>query len=114
MLSVAQLFLFRRDTFNHLTTWLEDARQHSNSNMVIMLIGNKRSDSCLPNNLVMVVMATKQAMPQRSEMASFLHFVFVHTYLKAWVMSSLNDGCFVFLCFQMKERKKCEEAIFDN
>lgn len=33
----------RRDTFNHLTTWLDDARQHSNSNMVIMLIGNKRS-----------------------------------------------------------------------
>ncbi|CAJ0945321.1 unnamed protein product [Ranitomeya imitator] len=32
----------RRDTFNHLTTWLEDARQHSNSNMVIMLIANKR------------------------------------------------------------------------
>jgi Ras-related protein Rab-2A len=31
----------RRDTFNHLTTWLEDARQHSNSNMVITLIGNK-------------------------------------------------------------------------
>jgi len=31
----------RRDTFNHLTTWLEDAKQHSNSNMVIMLIGNK-------------------------------------------------------------------------
>lgn len=24
-----------------MTTWLEDARQHSNSNMVIMLIGNK-------------------------------------------------------------------------
>ncbi|KAM8964664.1 ras-related protein Rab-2A [Sarcophilus harrisii] len=31
----------RRDTFNHLTTWLEDARQHANANMVIMLIGNK-------------------------------------------------------------------------
>jgi len=31
----------RRDTFSHLTTWLEDARQHSSSNMVIMLIGNK-------------------------------------------------------------------------
>ena len=29
----------RRDTFNHLTSWLEDARQHSNSNMTIMLIG---------------------------------------------------------------------------
>ncbi|XP_057574604.1 ras-related protein Rab-2A-like [Hippopotamus amphibius kiboko] len=31
----------RRDTSNQLTTWLEDARQHSNSNMVIMLTGNK-------------------------------------------------------------------------
>lgn len=31
----------RRETFNHLATWLEDARQHSSSNMVIMLIGNK-------------------------------------------------------------------------
>ena len=40
----------RRDTFNHLTTWLEDARQHSSSNMVIMLIGNKRYS----NSLVMV------------------------------------------------------------
>mmetsp|Transcript_17656 Transcript_17656/g.25165 ORF Transcript_17656/g.25165 Transcript_17656/m.25165 type:complete len:227 (-) Transcript_17656:175-855(-) len=33
--------LTRRDTFNHLTRWLEEARQHSHSNMVIMLIGNK-------------------------------------------------------------------------
>ena len=31
----------RRDTFNHLSSWLDDARQHSNSNMTIMLIGNK-------------------------------------------------------------------------
>lgn len=31
----------RRDTFNHLARWLEEARQNSNSNMVIMLIGNK-------------------------------------------------------------------------
>jgi Ras-related protein Rab-2A len=28
-------------TFNHLASWLEDARQHANSNMTIMLIGNK-------------------------------------------------------------------------
>jgi GTPase SAR1 family protein len=38
----------RRETFNHLTTWLEDARQHSNSNMVIMLIGNKRYNELSP------------------------------------------------------------------
>nr|PNR52676.1 hypothetical protein PHYPA_009050 [Physcomitrium patens] len=31
----------RRKTFNHLASWLEDARQHANSNMTIMLIGNK-------------------------------------------------------------------------
>lgn len=31
----------RRETFNHLASWLEDARTHSNSNMTIMLIGNK-------------------------------------------------------------------------
>lgn len=43
MTSFLQVYdITRRDTFNHLTTWLEDARQHSNSNMVIMLIGNKR------------------------------------------------------------------------
>ncbi|ORX71368.1 ras-related protein rab-2-A [Linderina pennispora] len=31
----------RRDTFDHLATWLEDARRHSNANTTIMLIGNK-------------------------------------------------------------------------
>lgn len=31
----------RRETFTHLSTWLEDARQHANPNMTIMLIGNK-------------------------------------------------------------------------
>lgn len=31
----------RRDTFQHLGRWLEEARQHSQSSMVIMLIGNK-------------------------------------------------------------------------
>jgi len=31
----------RRDTFKHLSRWLDEARQHSQSNMIIMLIGNK-------------------------------------------------------------------------
>lgn len=31
----------RRETFDHLARWLEEARQNSNSNMVVMLIGNK-------------------------------------------------------------------------
>ncbi|KAL8545741.1 hypothetical protein ACS0TY_005744 [Phlomoides rotata] len=31
----------RRETFNHLASWLEDARQHGNPNMTVMLVGNK-------------------------------------------------------------------------
>jgi len=31
----------RRETFDHLTRWLEEARQNANANMVVMLIGNK-------------------------------------------------------------------------
>jgi len=31
----------RRETFTHLTSWLDDARQHASSEMTIMLIGNK-------------------------------------------------------------------------
>ena len=44
MLNLALMMLVkhcRRETFNHLASWLEDARQHANSNMTIMLIGNK-------------------------------------------------------------------------
>ncbi|KAJ3435906.1 ras-related protein rab-2-a [Anaeramoeba flamelloides] len=31
----------RRETFNHLVSWLEDARQHSSKDLKIMLVGNK-------------------------------------------------------------------------
>jgi Ras-related protein Rab-2A len=31
----------RRESFNHLTRWLEEARQNGNPSMTIMLIGNK-------------------------------------------------------------------------
>lgn len=36
-LADASCWVPRRDTFNHLTSWLDDARQHSNSNMTIMV-----------------------------------------------------------------------------
>ena len=32
---------YRRETFNHLHAWLEDARHHANDDIVIMLVGNK-------------------------------------------------------------------------
>ncbi|CAO3651334.1 unnamed protein product [Cunninghamella blakesleeana] len=31
----------RRETFEHLSTWLQDVRDHANPNTVIMVIGNK-------------------------------------------------------------------------
>jgi Ras-related protein Rab-2A len=31
----------RRDSFNHVSRWLNEAREYSNPNMVIMLVGNK-------------------------------------------------------------------------
>ena len=32
----------RRETFEHLAGWLDDARNYANTNMTIMLIGNKK------------------------------------------------------------------------
>lgn len=31
----------RKDTFEHMLSWLEDAKAHSNSDMAIILVGNK-------------------------------------------------------------------------
>ncbi|TPP60802.1 putative gtpase rab2 small g protein superfamily [Fasciola gigantica] len=41
LVSVSYRFISSRETYTHLTSWLEDARQHSSSNMVITLVGNK-------------------------------------------------------------------------
>ena len=35
------VIFIRRETFAHLSRWLEEARQNGNDNMTIMLIGNK-------------------------------------------------------------------------
>lgn len=42
MMFIIIIIYFRRDTFNHLAVWLKDCREYANSNMAIMLIGNKR------------------------------------------------------------------------
>ena len=31
----------RRETFEHITQWLEDCKQFANENIVMMLVGNK-------------------------------------------------------------------------
>merc|ERR1712032_815588 len=60
----------RRETFNHLTSWLDDARTHSNSNMTIMLIGNKsdlehrRAVPCCPTHVWLAAYA--QCAPKKT------------------------------------------------
>jgi len=44
LLYIYALIIFRRETFSHLTSWLEESRQHASPNMTIMLIGNKCDD----------------------------------------------------------------------
>ena len=80
----------RRDTFNHLTTWLEDARQHSNSNMVIMLIGNKRSVHCSKNYKVTLVLDSENFKP----CPNFWNFFTPHTVV------------FILLCFSDLEARR--------
>lgn len=67
---------FRRDTFNHLTTWLEDARQHSNSNMVIMLIGNKR----LANLLIFYFFRMNSKTPEHTSWLRILRDIMNRAY----------------------------------
>lgn len=35
------MFKCRRDTFNHLTRWLEEVKTNGNPDMTIMIVGNK-------------------------------------------------------------------------
>jgi Ras-related protein Rab-2A len=35
------LLIFRRETLNHLATWLKEERQHASANVITVLIGNK-------------------------------------------------------------------------
>ena len=63
----------RRDTFDHLASWLEDARQHSSSNMVIMLIGNK-SDLESSRQVTFLVFFTSVNLCAKFKLNLFLHF----------------------------------------
>lgn len=42
LLTMSPLTRNRRSTFHHLTSWLTDARNLTNPNTVIMLVGNKK------------------------------------------------------------------------
>ncbi|TNN60388.1 Ras-related protein Rab-2A [Liparis tanakae] len=102
----------RRDTFNHLTTWLEDARQHSNSNMVIMLIGNK---SCNVTYLTVCVFflsdleSRREVKKEEGEAFAREHgLIFMETSAKT---ASNVEEAFINTAKEIYE--KIQEGVFD-
>ncbi|KAH9568085.1 hypothetical protein CY35_03G059200 [Sphagnum magellanicum] len=88
----------RRETFNHLASWLEDARQHANSNMTIMLIGNKCD------------LAHRRAVSteEGEQFAKENGLVFMETSAKT--AHNVDDA---FISTASKIYQKIEEGIFD-
>ncbi|KAH9556174.1 hypothetical protein CY35_07G012100 [Sphagnum magellanicum] len=88
----------RRETFNHLASWLEDARQHANSNMTIMLIGNKCD------------LAHRRAVSteEGEQFAKENGLVFMETSAKT--VHNVEDA---FINTASKIYQKIEEGIFD-
>ena len=85
----------RRDTFNHLTTWLEDARQHSSSNMVIMLIGNKRWVRLIYEENPPLIFHRRYLAPWFSMVICLACFAFVVPFL------SLLSSCVFISCIDL-------------
>jgi len=88
----------RRETFTHLTSWLEDARQHSSSEMTIMLIGNK-SD-----------LETKRAVTfeEGEQFAKENGLIFLETSAKT--SQNVEEA---FLLTAKKIYEKIQEGVFD-
>eukprot|EP01051_Picozoa_sp_SAG22_P002561 SAG22_NODE_116_length_19306_cov_247.696517_7_plen_294_part_00 len=61
-----------RDTFNHLTSWLDDARQHSNSNMTIMLIGARRQPPTRRQPVAVLPSFFRSCLPAGARLVSWL------------------------------------------
>ncbi|MCO5587638.1 hypothetical protein L7F22_041588 [Adiantum nelumboides] len=88
----------RRETFNHLAGWLEDARNHANSNMTIMLIGNKCD------------LAHRRAVTfeEGQQFAKENGLIFMETSAKT--AQNVEE---VFISTASKIYKKIEQGIFD-
>nr|GLL47231.1 ras-related protein RABB1c [Ipomoea trifida] len=132
----------RRETFNHLASWLEDARQHANANMTIMLIGNKcdlahrRAVSteegeqfAKEHGLIFMEASAKTAQNVEEvnevfyrDTDSFLNLSLRFIYATVYVHAKLNLGCiaFVFVVFlqafirtSSTIYKKIQDGVFD-
>jgi Ras-related protein Rab-2A len=88
----------RRETFAHLASWLEDARQHANPSMTIMLIGNKSDLS-----------HRRQVTPEEGEAFAREHgLVFLET--SARTAHNVEEA---FLDTAREIHRKVREGVFD-
>ncbi len=69
------LLTSRRETFNHLASWLEDARQHANPNMTIMLIGNKCDLTVSKSHRPLLTHLHKRECPCAIVIACMIHMI---------------------------------------
>eukprot|EP01101_Sappina_pedata_P010993 TRINITY_DN70_c0_g1_i1.p2 TRINITY_DN70_c0_g1~~TRINITY_DN70_c0_g1_i1.p2 ORF type:complete len:221 (-),score=91.35 TRINITY_DN70_c0_g1_i1:105-767(-) len=88
----------RRETFSHLTSWLEDARQHASSEMVILLIGNKND------------LESKRAVSyeEGAQFARENDLIFLETSAKT--SANVEEA---FLTTAKKIYQKIEDGVFD-
>jgi len=100
----------RRDTFNHLTSWLDDARQHANSNMTIMLIGNK----CDLDQRRAVSLEEGQQVPRDTEYALSMPPLKSSLVLRKPVTQFANEHGLVFLETSAKTAANVEEAFINT
>ncbi|KAK8653269.1 hypothetical protein V6N13_127278 [Hibiscus sabdariffa] len=93
----------RRETFNHLTSWLEEARMHGNPDMVVMVIGNKcdlshrravskeEGEQFAKENRLLFL-ETSARTSQNAEEASVIPQAFIMTAAK--ILQNINEGIF--------------------
>ncbi|EAY77979.1 hypothetical protein OsI_33024 [Oryza sativa Indica Group] len=94
----------RRETFNHLASWLEDATQHASARMTIILIGNKCDLShrrvvsyqegeqfAKEHGLLFMEASAKTA--HNVEKAFFLAARTVHKKIEDGVINLLDENC---------------------
>ncbi|KAK8607282.1 hypothetical protein V6N13_053024 [Hibiscus sabdariffa] len=93
----------RRETFNHLTSWLEEARMHGNPDMAVMVIGNKcdlshrravskeEGEQFAKENRLLFL-ETSARTSQNAEEASVIPQAFIMTAAK--ILQNINEGIF--------------------
>lgn len=111
----------RRESFNHLGRWLEEARQNGNPNMTIMLIGNKcdlehrravstKEGEVFAQEHGLIFLETSAKSAQNVELVRIisLFFYFVCFFACCFLVHSLCIVEFPLICMHYMSWLQCE------